>query len=140
MSGPGLAQGPMLDPVVAGASYEGIISVGDTLSSGYMFESILMDAEQRHGTVDLLRQPRDVDFVPFPYTFNRPRERVRLQRLHERARGALVAATKSGGVPSGSYAITSDQNFQRFCSSFLATEEHGFDRPMLLTNEEGIDW
>ena len=47
---------------------------------------------------------------------------------------------KSGGVLSGSYAITSDQNFQRFCSNFLATEEQGFDRSMLLTNEEGIDW
>ena len=46
----------------------------------------------------------------------------------------------SGGVLSGSYAITSDQNFQRFCSNFLATEAQGFDRPMLFTNEEGIDW
>ena len=41
---------------------------------------------------------------------------------------------------SGSYAIPSELNFQRFCSNFLATEEQGFDRPLLLTNEEGIDW
>ena len=41
---------------------------------------------------------------------------------------------------SGSYVIQSSENYQRFCSNFLATEEHGFDRPMVLTNEEGIDW
>ena len=41
---------------------------------------------------------------------------------------------------AGWYAIQSSENYQRFCSNFLATEEQGFDRPMLLTNEEGIDW
>ena len=33
-------QGPMIDPVVAGASYTPIITVGDRLRGGYMFESI----------------------------------------------------------------------------------------------------
>ena len=33
-------QGPMIDPVAAGASYTPIISVGDRLRGGYMFESI----------------------------------------------------------------------------------------------------
>ncbi len=144
-SSPGFktAQGPMLDPVAAGASYEGIISVGDTLSSGYMFESIpdgIAFSNNGHGTVDLFVN-HETSTVPFPYTFNRTtgtgsgfndftNALVSKLRLHQ----------KSGGVLSGSYAITSDQNFQRFCSSFLATDEHGFDRPMLLTNEEGIDW
>jgi hypothetical protein len=37
-------------------------------------------------------------------------------------------------------AIESSQGFQRFCSNYLATSREGFDRPILLTNEEGIDW
>ena len=41
---------------------------------------------------------------------------------------------------SGSYAIDTSSNFQRFCSNFLATKEQGFNRPLLFTNEEGIDW
>ena len=144
-SGPGFktAQGPMIDPVAAGVSYEPIITVGDTLSSGYMFESIpdgIAFSENGHGTAELYVN-HETSTVPFPYTFNRTtgtgsgfndftNALVSKLRLHQ----------KSGGVLSGSYAITSDQNFQRFCSSFLATAEHGFERPMLLTNEEGIDW
>ena len=74
-SSPGFktAQGPMLDPVAAGASYEGIISVGDTLSSGYMFESIpdgIAFSNNGHGTVDLFVN-HETSTVPFPYTFNR---------------------------------------------------------------------
>ena len=57
-SGPGFktAQGPMLDPVADGVSYEPIISVGDTLAGGYMFESIpdgIAYSSNGNGTVDL---------------------------------------------------------------------------------------
>jgi Bacterial protein of unknown function (DUF839) len=143
--GPGFktAQGPMIDPVAAGASYEPIISVGDTLGGGYMFESIpdgISLSKNGNGTVDLYVN-HETSTVPFPYTFTAAtgtgtgfndftNALVSKLRLHQ----------KSGGVLSGSYAITSDQNFQRFCSNFLATEEQGFDRSMLFTNEEGIDW
>jgi hypothetical protein len=137
------AQGPMIDPVAPGASYEPIISVGDTLSGGYMFESIpdgISLATNGKGTVDLYVN-HETSTVPFPYTFNAAtgtgtgfndftNSLVSKLRLHQ----------KSGGVLSGSYAIDSSANFQRFCSNFLATEEQGFDRPMLFTNEEGIDW
>ena len=40
----------------------------------------------------------------------------------------------------GSLAITSEENYQRFCSNFLATKAAGFNRPIFFTNEEGIDW
>jgi hypothetical protein len=36
--------------------------------------------------------------------------------------------------------IPSEANYQRFCSSFLATSEHGFERELLFTNEEATDW
>ncbi len=133
------SQGPMIDAVVAGASYEQIITVGDTLSDGYMFESIpdgISLATNGKGTVDLYVN-HETSTVPFPFTgstgvgFNDfTNSLVSKLRLHQ----------KSGGVLSGSYAIPSELNFQRFCSNFLATEEQGFDRPLLLTNEEGIDW
>ena len=136
-------QGAMIDPVVAGVEYEKIISVGDTLDGGYMFESIpdgISLATNGKGTVDLYVN-HETSTVAFPYSFNATtgtgsgfndftNSLVSKLRLHQ----------KSGGVLSGSYAISSDLNFQRFCSNFLATEEHGFDRPLLLTNEEGIDW
>jgi Bacterial protein of unknown function (DUF839) len=137
------SQGPMIDPVAAGASYEPIISVGDTLSGGYMFESIpdgISLATNGKGTVDLYVN-HETSTVPFPYTFNAAtgtgtgfndftNSLVSKLRLHQ----------QSAGVLSGSYAIDSSANFQRFCSNFLATEEHGFDRPTFFTNEEGIDW
>jgi hypothetical protein len=137
------SQGAMIDAVAAGVSYEKIISVGDTLSDGYMFESIpdgISIAANGKGTVDLYVN-HETSTVPFPFTFNPATQTgsgfndftnslVSKLRLHQ----------KSGGVLSGSYAIPSELNFQRFCSNFLASEEHGFDRPMVFTNEEGIDW
>ncbi len=133
------SQGPMIDPAVAGASYEPIITVGDTLSDGYMFESIpdgISISTNGKGTVDLYVN-HETSTVPFPFTgstgvgFNDfTNSLVSKLRLHQ----------KSGGVLGGSYAIPSEMNFQRFCSNFLATKEHGFDRPLVLTNEEGIDW
>jgi len=108
-----------------------------------MFESIPDGISLRphgHGTVDLYVN-HETSTVPFPYTFNRT---TGTGSGFNDFTNALVSQLRlqqqSGGVLSGSYAITSDQNFQRFCSNFLATEAQGFDRPMLLTNEEGIDW
>jgi hypothetical protein len=46
----------------------------------------------------------------------------------------------SGGILAGEYAITSDQNYQRFCSNFLVSKEHGFERELILTNEEATDF
>ena len=132
-------QGPMITPVAPGATYEPIITVGDTLPSGYMFESIpdgISIAANGKGTVDLYVN-HETSTVPFPYNattgvgFNDfTNSLVSKLRLHQR----------SGGVLQGWYAIQSSENWQRFCSNFLATEEQGFDRPLLLTNEEGIDW
>jgi hypothetical protein len=36
--------------------------------------------------------------------------------------------------------ISSEEGFQRFCSNFLAWTEQGFDRAILFTNEEAVDW
>ena len=46
----------------------------------------------------------------------------------------------SAGVLNGSFVIDSGLGYQRFCSSFLATEKEGFDREILFTNEESLDY
>ena len=132
------SQGPMIDAVAPGASYEPIISVGDTIGD-YMFESIpdgIALSKNGQGTVDLYVN-HETSTVPFPYT---PATGVGFNDFTNALVSELKLHQKSGGVLKGSYVIKSDMNFQRFCSSFLATDEHGFKRPMLLTNEEGIDW
>jgi hypothetical protein len=132
------AQGPMIDAVAAGASYEPIISVGDTVGD-YMFESIpdgISLSRNGNGTVDLYVN-HETSTVPFPFT---PATGVGFNDFTNSLVSKLRLHQKSGGVLQGSYVIPSEANFQRFCSNFLATEEHGFDRDILFTNEEATDW
>lgn len=127
------AQGPMITPVAPGATYEPIITVGDTLPGGYVFESIpdgIALEPNGKGTVDVYVN-HETSTVPFPGVFNDFTNAILSKlKLHQ----------KSGGVLSGSYVIPSEANYQRFCSSFLATKEHGFERPILFTNEEATDF
>ena len=131
------AQGPMIDPVAAGVTYEPLITVGDKIGD-YMFESIpdgIAIADGRRDTLDVYVN-HETSTVPFPYTgstgvgFND----------FTNSLVSKLAMTSTGHIKAASYAITSDQNWQRFCSSFLVKAQHGFERPLLLTNEEGIDW
>jgi hypothetical protein len=46
---------------------------------------------------------------------------------------------RDGGILDGEFVIPSSANYQRFCSNFMATREHGFDRPIIFTNEEATD-
>ena len=45
---------------------------------------------------------------------------------------------ETAGILSGEMAIESSQNYQRFCSNFLATRENGFKQPLLFTNEDRL--
>jgi hypothetical protein len=131
------AQGPMIDGV-NGASYEPIISVGDTVN-GYMFESIpdgIAFTTNGKGTVDVFVN-HETSTVPFPYD---PTTGIGFNDFTNAMVSELRLHQKSGGVLRGRFAIPSEANFQRFCSSFLATAEHGFDRELLFTNEEATDF
>ncbi|MEJ7566879.1 MAG: alkaline phosphatase PhoX [Gaiellaceae bacterium] len=133
------AQGPMIDAVVAGASYEPFISVGDRLSSGYMFESIpdgISFSKNGKGTVDLFVN-HETSTVPFPYT---PATGVGFTDFTNAMVSELRLSQNGGGVLRGRYVIPSEANYQRFCSNFLATAEHGFERDILFTNEEATDF
>jgi hypothetical protein len=116
----------------AGVVIDPIISVGDSLKSGFVFDSIPDGiALVRHGKgrVDLYVN-HETSLVPFPGTLTDfTNSHVDLLGINQ----------WSAGVLDGTDAIPSDANFQRFCSNFLATAEQGFDRPILFANEEATD-
>jgi hypothetical protein len=122
----------MLTPLAPGSSVTPIISVGDTVG-GYMFESIpdgiALERLNGNGTFDVLVN-HETSLVPFPATrsdfTNSLVSRLRLQQ-------------HGGGVLKGEYAIPSSANYQRFCSNFLVGPAQGFERELLLTNEEARD-
>jgi hypothetical protein len=131
--GPGFrtSQPAMLDGV-GGTEVTPIISVGETVR-GYMFEAIpdgiSISKVNGNGTADILVN-HELSLVPFPATRQDPSNSLVSEiRLHQR----------SSGVLRGSYAIPTSPGYQRFCSNFLVSEEHGFERDLLLTNEEARD-
>lgn len=138
------SQPSMLTGTAPGSSVKPIISVGDTLGNGYRFEAIpdgIAFLRNGNGTVDVFVN-HETSLVPFPFNAtiasctssscqsDFDNSQVSRLRLHQ----------KSAGVLSGELAIESGANYQRFCSNFMATSEHGFRRPILLTNEEATDF
>lgn len=149
--GPGFLTGedPMLIGTAPGSSVLPIMTVGDTLD-GYRFEALpdgISFLPNKYGTVDLYIN-HETSTVPFPVAANgadwRPTNNTTAlgtQNDFDNSQLSLLTlnqATK--GVLAGSYAIASDENFQRFCSNFLGTKEAGFKKPILFTNEEAVDW
>jgi hypothetical protein len=135
------SQASMLAAVAPGASVEPIITVGETLRSGYRFESIpdgIALRERNNDRAEVFVN-HETSTVPFPFTFpGAPTEAN--QNDFDNAQVSRLLLGDEGGVLRGRYAIASADGFQRFCSSYLATEREGFDRPLLFTNEEAIDW
>ena len=117
-----------------------LITVGDTLPGGYMFESIPDGiALKRHPfkpEVDVWVN-HETSTVPFPIP---PTVPTAINDFTNAMVSKLTLSEADAGVLAGSYAIPSEANYQRFCSSFLATHVHGFERDLLLTNEEATDW
>jgi hypothetical protein len=123
----------MLAPAVAGASVKPIITTGDTLPGGYVFEAIpdgiAFDRVNGRGTVDILVN-HELSLVPFPATrMDFSNALLSKLRLHQ----------KSAGVLKSDYVIPSSAGYQRFCSNFVVRREHGFERELLFTNEEARD-
>ena len=116
-----------------GWTAEAIISVGDELPGGYLFEAIpdgiSIAKINGKGTADILVN-HELSPVPFPATRQDPiNSTVSELRLNQH----------SAGVLKGEYVIPQTAGYQRFCSNFLVGKEHGFDRDLLLTNEEARD-
>jgi len=145
----------MLDAVKEGVKIEAIISTGDELAGGYEFETIpdgiALKAGQ-HGKATVYVN-HETSTVPFPYqgyraaTVGPPAtpelfaSTTNSQNDFDNAQlSRLVLGTHEASVLSGRLVIASDENFQRFCSSYLATAREGFSRDILFQNEEAVDW
>lgn len=136
------ARPSMLTPVAPGSSVTPLITVGDTLANGYRFEAIPDGiAFRTKGDKKLdLYVNHETSTVPFPYNPSAPTEANSQNDFDNSQLSHLELNRETAGILSGEMAIASAENYQRFCSSFLADEANGFDKPLLLTNEEGIDW
>jgi hypothetical protein len=142
-------QAAMLTPVAPGWTVEPLITVGETLpGTSYTFESIpdgiSLRSPRGHGWHDGGRSSdvevyvnHETSTVPFPFT---PATGVGFNDFTNALLSKLTLNGRTGGILSAQYVIPSEANYQRFCSNFLATHEHGFSRPILFTNEEALDW
>ena len=137
------SQAAMLTPVGAGITVTPLITVGEAAGDdGYVFESVpdgIAVKVRNNGVADVYVN-HETSRVPFPYTPSAPTEANSQNDFDNAQVSKLTLHRKSAGVLSGSMVITSDSNYQRFCSSYLATAAEGFDREILFTNEESVDW
>jgi hypothetical protein len=129
----------MLTPARPGVKVQPIMTVGETLPSGYRLESIPDGiALQRRGEekADVFLN-HETSLVPFPFT---PATGIGLVDYTNALLSRLVV-NEDGEVERGEYAIPSSANYQRFCSNFLAEKgrDNGFERTLLFTNEEATD-
>jgi hypothetical protein len=134
------SQAAMLTPVAPGWTVEPLITVGETLpGSSYKFESIpdgISLQRRSNDRVDAYVN-HETSTVPFPFT---PSTGVGFNDFTNSLVSKLTLNRKTGGVLEGKYVIPDEANYQRFCSNFMATREHGFSRPILFTGEEALDW
>jgi hypothetical protein len=136
------SQPSMLTPVRPGVTVTPLMTVGDTLRSGYRFEAIpdgiSVDTRGR-GRVDLFVN-HETGKVPFPFVRSAPNENNGENDFDNSQVSRLMLNRRSAGVLGGSFAIPSRFGYQRFCSNYLATSKEGFSREILFTNEESPDY
>jgi hypothetical protein len=136
------AQPAMLTPLAPGSSVTPIISVGETMPGGYLFEAIpdgISLDPNGQGTVDVFVN-HETSLVPFPYNPTSPTEANSQNDFVNAEVSRLRLNQHSAGVLHAAKVIGNEANYQRFCSNYLATEKESFERPILFTNEEAIDW
>jgi hypothetical protein len=132
----------MLTAVMSGVEVTPLLTVGDVLPSGFRFEAIPDGISLRtrgQGRVDLYVN-HETSKVPFPYNTAAPTAANGENDFDNAQVSRLILNQKSAGVLNGSFAIESSSGYQRFCSNYLATSKEGFDRDILFTNEEAIDY
>ncbi len=136
------SQPSMLTAVMGGVTATPLMTVGDTLPSGYRFESIPDGISVRVGrnqTGDLFVN-HETSKVPFPYNTATPTAANGENDFDNAQVSHLVVNPNTAGILEGSFAISSSSGYQRFCSNYLATRKEGFSRDILFTNEESPDY
>jgi hypothetical protein len=127
----------------ASSTADAIISVGDTIG-GYLFESIpdgVAILARGNGRADVYVN-HETSTVPFPYNppFGGPTPEANQNDFVNSELSLLTFTGHKIEINKASKAISSLENYQRFCSNFLATAIEGFKQPILFTNEEAQDW
>ena len=135
------SQAAMLTPLAAGSSVTPIMTVGETLGSGYRLESIpdgISLQTRGQGRLDVYLN-HETSLVPFPFNATTG---VGQSDYTNAMVSHLILNQHGAGVLQGKYVIPSSANFQRFCSNFLAAAgtHNGFERSLLFTNEESSDF
>jgi Alkaline phosphatase PhoX len=141
------SQAPMVTLLAAaptGSSADALISVGDTMPGGFTFESIpdgVALFPRGNGRADMFVN-HETSLVPFPYNapFGGATPEANQNDFTNSEVSQLNFNQQSGEITQASKAISTLENFQRFCSNFLASAAEGFKRPILFTNEEAQDW
>ncbi len=136
------SQPSMLTAVMPGVQVTPLLTVGDVLPSGFRYEAIPDGISLRtrgRGRVDLFIN-HETSRVPFPYNTAAPTAANGENDFDNAQVSQLILNQHSAGVLNGSFAISSGSGYQRFCSNYLATSKEGFDRDILFTNEEAIDY
>ncbi len=140
------AQPSMLDLGSRGdVTISPIITVGDTLEGGYRFEAvpdgIALDAKGNGNHVDVYVN-HETSTVPFPYNPQNPTAANGENDFNNSEVSKLSLDFDDGviSVEEAEIVIGTELGYQRFCSSYLATEKEGFNRPILFTNEEAVEW
>ncbi len=122
-----------------------IITTGETMPAGYRFESIpdgIAFRARGQGRLDVFVN-HETSTVPFPFNApfgGSPPTEANQNDFDNSQVSQLILNQHSAGVLSAKYAIASGSNYQRFCSSYMGTEQEGFDRPVYFANEEAQDW
>jgi len=148
IGGPAVASNPngfltdqdaMLEGVAEGVTVLPIVTVGETID-GYRFEAIPDGISIGNGTKKYVNVyvNHETSTVPFPYVLP-PTIDNSLNDFDNAQLSGLRLSMANAGVLKGVLAIRSNQNYQRFCSNFLAGPDQGFDQPLLFTDEETSD-
>ena len=136
------SQSAMLTAVMAGVEVTPLLTVGDVLPGGFRYEAVPDGISVRprgQGRVDLFIN-HETSKVPFPYNTAAPTAANGENDFDNSQVSQLILNQYSAGILNGSFAISSSSGYQRFCSNYLATSKEGFDRDILFTNEEAIDY
>ncbi len=123
-----------------GTEIKPLITVGDTIGD-YLFEAIpdgisYWQSGRNEATVLV---NHETSTVPFPYNAASPTTANSFNDFANSEVSELVIR-RGGQILSAEKVITTWDGYHRFCSNFLATTDGFEERPMLFTNEEGIDW